>query len=241
MARTFQRSVMILVVLSLVLMSSSIVNGFFGNNNKSAKKSKKLSFLTVEEALAIYDKKYPFDRAPPEKNPWDELLSKGMPDRDLIVDDSSLQKKSRFSDIGKDRATSTYLELCTIYDEDRALDMVKAQPLCLAFDASIMATSFAIWEGKYGSTETKDMVRRNPGLLSVRPEDAENGDEQATMVFSYIIAATRPIGPLLLFTISFLLLSPAIEAVTGIPVRTTFLNTVQNLLSSPPSSTPPPL
>lgn len=35
------------------------------------------------------------------------------------------------------------------------------------------------------------MVRRNPGLLGVRPETTD--DAEASMLFSYIVAYTRPL------------------------------------------------
>ena len=38
----------------------------------------------INEAIQIYNKKYPFDRKPLKKNQLvDNLLSKGMPDRDF--------------------------------------------------------------------------------------------------------------------------------------------------------------
>ncbi|CAJ1960583.1 unnamed protein product [Cylindrotheca closterium] len=98
--------------------------------------------------------------------------------------------------------------------------MVKTEPLSLAFDSSVFADTFAIWAEKFGEEETKDMVLRNPGLLSVQPVYAKKTDD-STMAFSYIIAATRPIGAFGPALIVLLVLTPVIEAVTGIPIRET--------------------
>ena len=54
------------------------------------------------------------------------------------------------------------------------------------------------------------MICRNPGLLAVRPEEAARSTE--TMSASYLIAATRPIGPVALPTLAALLLVPTVEA-----------------------------
>ena len=215
------------------LSQDNLVNAFFHNNVQSRTFSniimKEKSSSLTEEAIAVYDKKYPFDRDPPN-SALSDILSNGMPDRDLDGSQLKRRKESstkRFSDITKDQAKATFLELCKVYEDDRALEMVKRQPLCLAFDRTVFLESFRVWESKYGTEETKEMVKRNPGLLSITPEEAAKGNDQ-TMIFSYILEFTRPIGPLILGTMSFLLISPAIEAITGIPVRTTFLKILKS-------------
>jgi hypothetical protein len=45
------------------------------------------------------------------------------------------------------------------------------------------------------------------------------------MVFSYIVAATRPIGMAGPIGIIFLVLTPFIEAITGVSIREPFLST----------------
>jgi hypothetical protein len=59
------------------------------------------------------------------------------------------------------------------------------------------------------------MVARNPGLLAVRSDEAAKASD-STMVFSYIVGYTRPLGPFLLLSLLLLLLTPVIEGVTGI-------------------------
>jgi hypothetical protein len=66
---------------------------------------------------------------------------------------------------------------------------------------------------------------RNPGLLAINPTNAAKSNEQ-TMVFSYLVAWTRPFGKVLLPGVLFLLLTPLIEQVTGLPIRTTFLSSI---------------
>ncbi|CAM9951679.1 unnamed protein product [Ectocarpus sp. 13 AM-2016] len=62
------------------------------------------------------------------------------------------------------------------------------------------------------------MVTRNPNLLAVRPTGfggAANAKSD-TMQMSYVIAATRPLGPVLLFGLAFCLAIPLVEIGTGI-------------------------
>jgi hypothetical protein len=59
------------------------------------------------------------------------------------------------------------------------------------------------------------MVVRNPGLLSVKPANAESADD-LTMQLSYVVDFTRPIGALGPFLILGLVSVPAIESVTGV-------------------------
>ena len=66
------------------------------------------------------------------------------------------------------------------------------------------------------------MVIRNPGLLAVTPTEAARSNDSA-MQASYIIAVTAPFGSILLPLVMGLLLVPAAEGVTGIPIRATLL------------------
>lgn len=65
------------------------------------------------------------------------------------------------------------------------------------------------------------MVIRNPALLSVAPSGPDGADtaDGKAMFLSYVIAATRPIGGLLLGLLFTLLSIPALEIVTGVPTR----------------------
>lgn len=164
--------------------------------------------------MAIYDKKFPFGREPPKSNFMGDF---GMPNQDF--DGTRLKKKyatsKRLTDISPAQAKQAFLELARLYGEERALAMVKAQPLCLAFDVKNFAKSLAAWAEVFGLEAAQEMVARNPGLLAVRPDEATNATD-STMAFSYIVAATRPLGPVLLAGLFFLLLTPTIESLTGI-------------------------
>ena len=65
------------------------------------------------------------------------------------------------------------------------------------------------------------MVIRNPALLSVPPSGPDGADKAdgKAMFLSYVVAATRPIGGLLLSLLFLLLSIPAVEIFTGIPTR----------------------
>jgi hypothetical protein len=67
--------------------------------------------------------------------------------------------------------------------------MVKALLICLAFDNKIFAASLQGFSQVFGLKESKDMVRRNPGLLAVTPTNAATASDQ-TMQFSYIVATS---------------------------------------------------
>lgn len=123
--------------------------------------------------------------------------------------------KKRLTDISEQQARATFSELVKLYGDDRALDMVKAMPICLSFKKDRFAPCLAAWGEIFGLEQAQDMVKRNPGLLAVRPDEAAKASE-SSMVFSYIVAFTRPAGPFLLALLCFAVLTPFIEALTGI-------------------------
>mmetsp|Transcript_5893 Transcript_5893/g.13985 ORF Transcript_5893/g.13985 Transcript_5893/m.13985 type:complete len:222 (+) Transcript_5893:170-835(+) len=195
-----------------------VTEAFFATKSAPSKVS---SLAT--EAVEVYNQKYPFNRERGNKpNPLGTL---GVPKNDfdgtvLVRDKSTGPVRKSLADITEKQAISNFNALATVYGEDRALGMVKTEALSLAFDSSDYAETFSIWAEKFGEEETKEMVLRNPGLLSVKPVYAKKTDD-STMAFSYIIATTRPIGaagPVLLL---LLVLTPVIEAVTGIPIKET--------------------
>ncbi|CAM9636982.1 unnamed protein product [Ectocarpus sp. 12 AP-2014] len=124
------------------------------------------------------------------------------------------------------RAASTFAEMCKVYGEDNAVQMVKNSPACLGYDGSVFRATFEAFTEVFGEEETKGMVTRNPNLLAVRPTGfggAANAKSD-TMQMSYVIAATRqvlhvvasPLGPVLLFGLAFCLAIPLVEIGTGI-------------------------
>ena len=60
--------------------------------------------------------------------------------------------------------------------------------------------------------------------MTVNTEAKKASDQ--TMVFSYIVAVTRPIGLAGPITIIGLVMVPFIEGITGIPIRESFLSTI---------------
>lgn len=105
--------------------------------------------------------------------------------------------------------------LASIYGDDVALRMVNIQPNILAFNSANFEPSLNAFAEKFGMDESKAMVLRNPGLLSVQPANAADVDG-LTMQLSYVVDITRPIGalgPVILFG---LLSVPALESVTGV-------------------------
>merc|ERR1712127_91973 len=97
----------------------------------------------------------------------------------------------------------------------------------LAFDKKNFAPAFKEFKNIF-EDEAKPMVMRNPGLLAIKPQDAAQSDD-TTMKFSYIIAKTRPAGPVLLYGTLGLLTIPVIEGIIGVPFRANLIN---QLLSS---------
>lgn len=196
-----------------------VTEAFFGN---MPTKSSPSSSPLAQEAVEVYNQKYPFNRERGNKpNPLGTI---GVPKADfdgtVLVRDKEPNARKSMADITEEMAAESFNVLASVYGEDRALGMVKTEPLSLAFDSSAIAETFAIWAEKFGEEETKEMVLRNPGLLSVKPVYAKKTDD-STMAFSYIVAATRPIGAAGPALILLLVLTPVIEALTGIPIRET--------------------
>lgn len=200
------------------IMMATLAEAFFQNAKVSSAPSP-----LAKEAAEIFSQKYQFGRDVKTVNPFGRL---GMPDRDI---DGYQYKKTppkegerrSLADITEKQAMDTFNGMAKIYGEDRAIEMVKIFPLALAFDTKKMTECFKIWSDVFGEEETKDMVLRNPALLAVGPELAQKTDEQ-TMQFSYIVAATRPIGAFGPIGLIALLSVPAIEAVTGIAISEPF-------------------
>ena len=207
------------VILLLALLSGT--HGFFQNLGGGAKKtpggSAKASPL-AQEAVEIFGAKYPFGRAPPKSSIMGDF---GMPDRDL--DGTKLKKASsgagkRLTDISETEAAASFNSLAKIYGDERALEMTKRLPIILSFDKNEFSPCYTAWAEIFGDEETKEMVLRNPGLLAVPSREAAKATDQ-TMTFSYIVAYTRPLGPILLPILPLLLCVPLLEQLTGVPIR----------------------
>ena len=165
----------------------------------------------VQEAIDIYNTKYASKSTfKPFYNSW------GLPttDFDGTKVQSDKPNKKLFS-VDENECQVTFLEIARLYGSDEALQMTKILPGVLAFDRKNMAQSLDEFTTIFGEEEAKAMVLRNPGLLYVKPENAATSDD-LTMQFSYVVAVTRPAGPVLLYGILALLCVPVIEGVTGV-------------------------
>ena len=176
---------------------------FFGGAKKTA--APKSSPL-AEEAVEIYTSKYPGGA---RKKFFFE--SWGMPDSYQAPEDTSANIFERKTA----ELTSTFNTIASLYGEEEALKMVKIQPGVLAFNKDNFKPSLEAFGENFGYEESKEMVMRNPGLLSVKPANAASADD-LTMQLSYVVDFTRPIGAAGPVFILFLLSIPALESATGV-------------------------
>lgn len=170
----------------------------------------------VDEAVAIFGKVYPYGRPPVISS---ARVRFGMPITDF--DGTRLQKQKytgkRLVDITESQARASFTELARNYGTTVALGMVQDMPICLSFKKENFKPSLSAFSNVFGRDEAIAMVRRNPGLLALKPANAATVTDQ-TMVFSYLVGYTRPVGPLFLSLLALALLTLPLEAVTGIKV-----------------------
>jgi hypothetical protein len=89
----------------------------------------------MQEAIEIFNHKYPFGRDPPNNSP---LTSFGMYNHDNVVKRKSSSSGKRLVAISKQQAKASFSVLAKLQGQERALhNMVKALPICLAFDKII--------------------------------------------------------------------------------------------------------
>lgn len=175
--------------------------------------------VQVDAAVALYQKKYPPNRAP-RRRAFNAGV--GMPVRDIdgtkfnVAKDSTMGKV--FSDRSETDLKATYTALAKYFGNEDALQMVKDFTLVLAMNRNNLVPIMAAYGETFGADKAKEMVKRNPGLLFCSPSDAADADD-LTMQFSYVVAATRPVGPILLYGLLALLFEPTFELVSGIPLK----------------------
>lgn len=211
------------LTITLTLFSSTHSFGSF-NFGKKATAAPSVSNEAIQEALGIYDKKYPTrDQAAvsPFWNSW------GLPQRDLDGSEIRSSKKDpnkKLFSVEESDRKKAFIEVAKLYGTEEALTMTRIQPGILAFDSQNFQPSLSEFSTIFGEEEAKAMVMRNPGLLYVKPEYAAKSDD-LTMKFSYIISVTRPAGPLLLYGTLSLLMIPVLEGITGVS-RAAFLQSL---------------
>ncbi|KAJ1636290.1 hypothetical protein T492DRAFT_835377 [Pavlovales sp. CCMP2436] len=101
----------------------------------------------------------------------------------------------------------SFKELARIYGEETAAGMVEAVPGALTFNPMNFAPTLEVFSEQFGSDAARGMIIRNPGLLVIPPSGPSGADKAPPIVLpvSYIVAATRPVGGLLLFVLFVLL------------------------------------
>jgi len=169
----------------------------------------------ADEAIQIFSKKFPFDRPPPSES---NLVRIGMPSSILggppPAEDASKPRR-RLTDVNETTARETFAELADLYGAAEAVEMVKNFPLALALKRERFGPALAEFGKIFGEEQAEKMVQRNPCLLAVSPEDAATSTDQ-TMIFSYLVGYTRPLGPILTLLLTAALSVPVIEGVTGV-------------------------
>jgi hypothetical protein len=106
----------------------------------------------------------------------------------------------------KTKLSTNFNELARLYGDKEALEMVKIMPRVLRFNADNFEPCLESWTEQFGLEKAQGMVRRNPGLLGVRPDQTEDAD--SSMYGSYFVAAIRP-SPVTLAAWGLLLISLA--------------------------------
>eukprot|EP00977_Amphora_coffeiformis_P026379 scaffold25842_cov198-Amphora_coffeaeformis.AAC.34 len=222
------------VLLVVTTFTSVQAFGPFGQpRQRTAAPPKKIT--QVDTAVAIYQKKYPPNRRS-RKRAFNANL--GMPRRDL---DGTPLKVAQTRDMGptfSDRPEAdlqaTYSALSKYFGDEAALQMVRDFPLVLAMDRSNLIPNMDAYSATFGTEDAAAMVRRNPGLLFCKPDNAAEADD-LTMKFSYIIAFTRPLGPVWLYGLLLLLLEPAFERISGIALKAMLFSSSGSVAVSSPS------
>ena len=106
---------------------------------------------------------------------------------------SANAEKRTMMDITKQQALTTFEELARLYGDERAVGMVKVQPLVLGLaNPDYFEPTFNTWSEIFGVDQTQAMVARNPNLLLVSPKSAES-DAIGAMGWSFVLWATRPV------------------------------------------------
>mmetsp|Transcript_16637 Transcript_16637/g.45772 ORF Transcript_16637/g.45772 Transcript_16637/m.45772 type:complete len:225 (-) Transcript_16637:393-1067(-) len=216
---------------SIVLLLSCLVATTHGFFQTAAKKASAKVSPFAQEAIDIYGAKYSYDRAPRQDSFFDSISRVGVPTTD--IDGTKVLKQTensgkRITDRTEKDVAATFNAIASIYGEERAIEMVKIFPICLSFDPDAFSGTFDIWSEIFGEEETQDMVSRNPGLLAIQSKDAGKNTDN-TMAFSYIVAATRPIGIFGPVGILGLLSVPVIEGTTGIAIKQPFFEALGSI------------
>lgn len=115
------------------------------------------SNAATEEAVAIFGKNFPYNRAPPK-----QTSNVGVPYAD--IDGTRIRNKNggrRLTDLTEKQVAANFKEMAKVYGEEQALEMVKIMPVSLSFNAKNFAPSLKCYAEEFGLEESKEMVARN--------------------------------------------------------------------------------
>mmetsp|Transcript_29114 Transcript_29114/g.41645 ORF Transcript_29114/g.41645 Transcript_29114/m.41645 type:complete len:182 (+) Transcript_29114:8-553(+) len=115
-------------------------------------------------------------------------------------------KSYPFVNDDKTKLSTNFNELARLYGDEEALQMAKIMPRVLRFDSNNFEPCLESWTEQFGLEKAQAMVKRNPGLLGVKPSQTEDAD--SSMYGSYLVAVLRP-SPLSLAVWGVLLIALA--------------------------------
>jgi len=131
---------------------------------------------------------------------------------------------------------AAFKEIAKLYGgEDNALKIVEASPGVLNMNSAGFAATKAafvaaltedkvddksgkVTAAKFNEDDVVGMVVRNPNLINIRPSGYGGADtsDESTVQMSYVVAATRPAGPVLLGALAVALLTPFAKQLAGL-------------------------
>lgn len=174
-----------LAFFSLLVLLERTAQAFgpFAPVKAKAKAAKQTTPTQVDTALELYQKKYPKSDKP-RKRAFNAGF--GMPARDLDGTKLKVAKDNEmgqaFSDIPQAELRATYTALANFFGDEAALQMVKDFTLILTINRNNLKTVMQAYGETFGNEEAIAMVRRNPGLLFCKPNNAAEADD-LTMQF----------------------------------------------------------
>lgn len=127
--------------------------------------------------------------------------------------------KGKAFDVTDDEAAFRFAFLNSVIgDEDLTIQAINNAPLVLTISEGRVIDNFDVYKEIYGLEKATGLIVRNPLILQVPTRgygSAEtSGDE--TILMSYVVAATRPIGGPLLALLGFLLAYKPLIGLAGI-------------------------
>lgn len=154
-----------------------------------------------------------------------QFLTKSDEEKAVQIFKNKFEGSRKNVGIDEIRLTTGLNSLAKVVGDDNAMKMAEADPKVLEFKSTNFQAVFDAYCTNLGEEEATGMVIRNPALMGVPPSGYGGADKAGkdAVVVSYVIAATRPLGGLWLGLLFLVLATPAIEGVTGVQLRASFL------------------